>query len=922
MNYKLYFAALLFSPLCMSAQTDSLLTEKKPHRITYGRDVSVDQKEATVAASFITSEKLAHRKETNPRNALYGLIPGLEVLQNQGAAWETTGRLFVRGNGTLSKKAPLVLVDGFERELGQLSMDEIESITVLKDAASTALYGMRGANGVIAVKTKRGMNGAPKIKFSYELNMATPFRKPKFVDGHTYAMALNEGMQNDGLAPRYDASELSAFKDGSLPDAYPNVDWWGESLRNHSFGNNVTFSVTGGGKFVRYFTQLNYLNDSGILRPVNDNQGYSTQLKYSKLNIRTNLDIELGRNTMLQLNMFGTFSEHNRPNATISDIFTALYKVPAGAFPIKNARGIWAGTTDIETNPVAMISGTGYARSQQRNFFADLKLTHRLDFLLKGLSVGLQLGLDNNASYWDGNARKYGYEQSTYDWASRSYTYKNLRNETALSASHSVGASNNHFNFNAFANFQRDWGLHSLAATAQYRMDKLIAKGQNTSYAFIDIVSQLHYAYKHRYLFDVSLSESASSILDPKSRWGVFPAAGIGWIVSEETFAKRDWLDFLKLRASYGISGGADYDNDLFIDMYGNGGSFFFGKNPLKHNGLRLTQLGISNLTYEKSHKLNIGFDFRAFKHLDVTVDFFYDHRTDILVDANGKVSSLFGLPVPKENSGVVDNRGIETSIRWNKSLKDFHYALGSTFSFIRNKIVNQNEEYRPYGYLQRTGKRIGQYFGYVVEGIYQNQNEIDQRNVKQTLSQVKPGDLKYKDLNNDGIIDSYDQKALGYSAFPEIYYSFDLNLDYKGWGLYAMFQGIGNVSVMGNTPSVYHPLFGNRTISKEYYDNRWTPETPNARYPRLTSVGSVNNYANNSLWIKNGAYFKLRTLEVYYHFKKHQLKPLKYVNAAKVYVRAYDLFSLDHIKVMDPENMKTGHPSMTRYAVGFDLKF
>ena len=922
MNFKVYIIGILFLPMQLSAQTDSMRTDKDLYPIEYGRDVSFGLKESTTATAITTQQELSHRKDISPRNTLYGLIPGLQVLQSQGTAWDATGNMLVRGYETLSAKGPLVLIDGFERELGQISMDEIESITVLKDAVSTALYGMRGANGVISVKTKRGTTGSPTIRFAYEFNMATPFRKPKFVDGYTYAQALNEGMRNDGLSPRYNDNELAAFKDGSVPYVYPNVDWWGESLRNFSNGNNITFSATGGGRYVKYFTQLNYLNDNGILKPTNDNDGYSTQFKYSKLNIRTNLDIELSTTTKLQLNMFGTFSEHNRPNETVANIFSALYRVPAGAFPIKNDHNVWAGTTDINTNPIAMISGTGYARSQQRNFFADLKLTQDLSFLLKGLSAGAQLGLDNSAAYWDGNARKYGYEQTSYNWESSTYSYKNLRNETALSSSHSVGSSRNHFNVGAFVNYRNEWNLHSLAATAQYRMDKLSAKGQNTSYSFIDIVGQVHYAYNHRYLLDLSLSGSASSILQPGKRWGFFPALGAGWVLSEEEFAHRDWLDLLKLRASYGIAGRADYDNDLYIDMYSNGGSYLFGKAPLSTTGLRISQLGITDLTYEKSHKLNVGFDLRAFKKLAVTLDLFYDHRTDILVGAGGKVSSLFGLPVSKENAGIVNNRGIETDIHWADRTHDFQYAIGGTFSFTRNKIVEQNEEYRPYNYLKRTGGRIGQYFGYVVEGIYQNQDEIDNRNVKQTLAAVQPGDLKYQDLNNDGVIDSYDQKALGYSSIPEIYYSFDLNAEYKGLGVYALFQGMGNVSTIANTPSVYYPLYGNRTVSTEYYNNRWTPENPNAKYPRLTSTGSVNNYTNNSLWVKDASFLKLRTLELYYKFNKHQLRALKYVNNAKIYVRAYDLFSIDNIKIMDPENMSTGHPSMTRYAIGFDLKF
>ncbi|WP_245543992.1 SusC/RagA family TonB-linked outer membrane protein [Hallella bergensis] len=921
MKYIIYIASLMLLPVQASAQADSILTQND-NTIEYGKNVSVDLKESTTATAFTTQKALSHRKGINPTDVLYGLIPGLQVSQNQGTSWDTYGALNVRGQNTLNAKKPLVLVDGFERDLGQISVDEIEKITVLKDAPSTALYGMRGANGVILVTTKRGVEGKTKINFSYEYNMAKPFRTPELVDGYTYAQALNEGLQNDGFSPRYSDRELAAFKDGSIPSVYPNVNWWDEALRDHSNGNNAVFSVTGGGRYVKYFTQLNYLNDNGILKPTSDNDGYSTQFKYSKLNIRTNLDIELTKNTQVKLNLFGTFSEHNRPNAPVRDIFQALYTVPAGAFPIKNGRNIWAGTTDFENNPVAMISGTGYARSQRRNFYADMTLTRRLDAILQGLSASVSVGLDNSASYWDSNARKYGYEQTTYDWEKKELSFKNLRNETALSASHSVGASQNHFYFNASANYKNRWGDHALSSMLNYSMDKLTAKGQNNSYAFIDMAAQAHYSYKQRYIADVVLSGTASSILKPGHRWGVFPAFGAGWLISEESFAKCNLIDLLKLRASYGISGRADFDNDLFVDMYGKGENFFFGKAPQGASGLKVSQIGIADLTYEKSHKFNIGFDLRAFGKLSVAMDYFYDHRTDILVGAGGTVSSLFGLPVPKENAGIVDNRGFETDIHWTDFSGDLKYSVGGTFSFVRNKIIEQNEEYRPYEYLRRTNGRMGQLRGYVVEGIYQDQADIDNRKVKQTLSEVRPGDLKYKDLNNDGVIDAFDQQALGYSKFPEIYYSMDLNVEYKGFGAFALFQGIGNVSVLTNTPSVYHPLYSNRTISTEYYNNRWTPENKNAIYPRLTSKGSVNNYANNSLWVKSGAYLKLRTLELYYKFNAQQLKPLKYVSGAKVYVRGYDLLCFDGIKIMDPENMGMGHPSMTRCAIGFDLTF
>lgn len=922
-SIKLLVACVLCSPMANSAQQqDSLLTHKNKIAIEYGRGISYDIKESTTATAVASEEDLSHRKSINNSNLLYGLIPGLQVLQSSGNAWDDAAALRVRGWGTSSSTSPLILVDGLERSLDQLSADEIESVSVLKDAASTALYGLRGANGVILVKTKRGTAGKPEINFSYQFNVATPNRLPNLVDGYTYAKALNEGLTNDGLFKRYSEQEIESFRTQSNPELYPNVDWWDETLRDHSMGNNITFSAKGGGEYVRYFTQLNYLNDNGLLQPTNENDGYSTQFKYSKLNVRTNLDIRVSSTTSVQLNLFGNFSEHNRPNITAANLFSSLYQVPSGVFPIKTSRGLWGGTTVYSNNPVASISGGGYARSQTRNMFADMKLKQDFNHLVKGLSAGLQVGLDNSASYWDSNTKNFGYESVNLNQETGEIDYKTIRNEGSLSFSKSVGSSVNHFNFGAFTNYNNKWDKHSLSGTLQYNMDKTNAKGQNNSRAFIDIVAQAHYAYNQRYVIDISLSASAASILEPDNRWGLFPSVGAAWIISEESTFKTDWLNLLKIRASYGIAGRADYGVDLFLDMYGTGGNYLFGKAPASTGGMKLNQLGVSNLTYEKSHKLNVGFDFMAFNKLSMSIDGFFDHRTDILISGDNAVSSIFGLKAPNINNGIVNSYGVEASARWSDKIGSVNYQFGGMLTFNRNKIINQNEVYRPHDYLKRTGKSIGQIFGYEVEGIYQTQEEIDSRPVKQNLSEVRPGDLRYKDQNSDGVIDSYDQIALGYSSMPEIYYSFDLNMEYRGVGFYAMFQGTGRQSKVLNTPSVYHPLIGNSTISNEYYNNRWTEDTPDAKYPRLTSEGSANNYTTNSLWVTDASFLKLRTLELYYNFSQKRLKQSYFIKGAKVFARGHDLLCFDKIKLLDPENIGMVHPTMTQYAFGVNLSF
>ncbi|MDD4199278.1 MAG: SusC/RagA family TonB-linked outer membrane protein [Paludibacter sp.] len=916
-SVKLFIVGLLFSSISIAQVADSIQQ--------YGRGISFNQKEATTASAVATSDVLGHRTSTTPSNSLFGLIPGLQVLQNAGNAWDDGATLYIRGVGTFSKNSPLILVDGFERNLDNLVVQDIESVTVLKDAVALSLYGVRGANGVVCIKTKRGYVGKPEITFDYEFKMGTPTYEPEFVDGYTYAQALNEGLKNDGLSPRYSQRELDAFKDQTYPDFYPNVDWWGKALRNHSDGNNANFSMRGGGEVAQYFAQMNYLNDNGILKPTDDNEGYSTQFKYSKLNFINNLDIKLGKTTKLGLGLRGNFAESNRPFTPTGDIFTALYQVPSGAMPVKTTHNLWGATTVYKNNPIAYISGKGYERAQSRNLYADMQLTQRLDFITPGLSAAARIGFDNEAEYWERNQRDFASESAIKGWDGADDQYTKLTEESALTFTSSIKDVVHHLNINAQVNYNRAWGDHKMNTTIFYAMDKMSQRGQNNGRAFIDIVGQAHYTYKDRYLLDLSLSGSAASVLDPEDRWGIFPSIGAGWVLSEESALKADWLNLLKLRASYGIAGRADYGVNLYRDAFGGGGSYYFKDTPASLGGTKENRLAVvGGLTYEKSHKLNVGFDFLAWNRLSLTVDGYTDHRTDILVDGSGTMSAVLGISAPKVNDGIVNSYGVEVAANWNDHIGSFSYQLGGQFSFNRNEIIEMNEVYRPYDYLKRTGHSVNQIFGYEVEGIYQSQEEIDGRDVKQYLSEVRPGDLKFKDQNNDKRIDEYDQIALGYNNLcPEIYFGFNLGAAYKGVGFLAFFQGVGNYSKSLDTRSVYRPLINNNTISQHYYDNRWSENNPDGKYPRLTTTGSENNYNTNSLWVVDASYMKLRTLEVYYQFPEKWLNGLNSVKHAKIFARGHDLFSLNRLDgISDPESIGVNHPLMRQFTFGVNLRF
>lgn len=892
-------------------------------KVDYGRNISFDSIQSTASLAAIDGASIEKRASSDPSNSLFGLLPGLQVLQNPGNAWSNGASLFVRGLGTLNNKSPLIIVDGFERSVSELSSESIESVTVLKDAVAASLYGGRGANGVILVKTKRGSGNSPVINFSYRFNMGAPKNIPQMADAYSYAMALNESLVNDGLSPRYSENELEAFRNKSMPDFYPDVDWMKEALRDRSYGDNVNFSIRGGGKVTKYYSEINYFGDRGILKPVNENSGYSTQFKYSKLNILTNLDVKITDKTFLKLNLTGNFSEHNRPGTVTGDIFNALYKVPSGAFPIRNKNGIWGGSSVYDNNPVAQIAGSGYARAQGRTLFADMSLTQDFSSWLPGLSASISFGLDNSTSYWDSNLRKFAYESAAASWDGGEPVYKKLREETELSFSTKLGSVYRHSNLNMSVDYNRIFNkAHNVSAKLLWTMDQESSKGQNKTYNYMDAVAFGHYGYKDRYILDLALSASATSVLEPKRRWGFFPSVGMAWVVSNENFFKSEKIDLLKFRASYGLTGRADYAYDLYKEKYGSGGEYFFKTPPSSFHGTKEKQLPVQGLVYEKARTMNAGLDLKMFKAISFSLEGFHSRRYDILV-SDHRVGTTLGINPPKVNNGVVDNYGIEASLRLEGKEGEVFYSIGGNYSFVRNKILQMNEAFRPYDYLKRTGKSLNQIFGYEVEGIYQSQAEIDAGEVKQMLSEVHPGDYIYKDQNGDNIIDEYDRIPLGYNSIcPEVYYAFDFSLEYRGIGFYALFQGAANFSAVLDTKSVFRPLVDNNTISQHYYENRWSPSSPGGIYPRLTSNGSPNNYTNNSVWVNDASFLKLRTAELYYKLPEKLFAGVSWFKGAKLFARGDDLFSLHYIPVFDPESTGVAHPLMRNYYFGFNLTF
>lgn len=904
-----------------------------------GYDSTLTADETTSAIGVATADDLSKFYAINPENALFGQISGLTALQNGGDWWNQSTSLYVRGISNLDNtSAPLVLIDGFERNLSAISVGEIESVSVLKDAGATAIYGHRGANGVILITTKRGLKEGLSVDFSYERSINQPFRMPQMLDAYGYANAMNEALALDGQDFQYSKEQLDAYKDGTYPEYYPNVNWFDEVLRSSGYIDNFNATFRGGQGKTRYFVFLNYLGGEGLLDQTNNPNDYSTQLSYNRINIRTNLDIELTKSTMLKFNLAGRISGTNRPGrATSSNLFDNLYGTPANAHPVRYLDGTWGGTSVYTENPVAEVFATGFATSHERTFYTDLTLEQDLNSLLDGLKVAASMSFDNNVAYWDNKSKDYSYQARKADideinGVLYNETVSTFGEETALGYSTSFGGQNRQYNGIFRVNYEKAWDKHSVKAMAFVHANGEVGTGHNSTYRRLNNAANVHYAYDKKYIADLSVAYSGNNILPPGKRFHTYPALSLGWIVSGESFLSDvEAVDFLKLRASAGLVGlelTRNADQYLHLPMYDNGQNYYFTDDNSSSGGFQEGRRANPNVAPEKSMIANVGIDARLFKGLSISADAFYEKRSQILVSEGSSISDIIGVPTTLVTDGIVQNKGLEIAASWSKSTGDFNYSIGANYSFVRNKIVEQNEVYREWDYLKRTGHPVGQTFGLQDVGFWGENDglnlvdNIAPDGVAYSYTQVlKPGDVKYVDQNGDNVIDQFDVIPIGRNWLPEMYYSFTLAAEYKGFGFSAMLQGIANASTNLNTEDIFWPLYNNNNIST-FSNDRWTPATAStATLPRLTPEKNESNYRTSTIWQRDASFLKLRNVEVYYKLPESLVGKVN-LKRVKVFARGNNLFSIDDIKIMDPEYLGTGYPTLKSFNIGLSIGF
>lgn len=915
--------------ICLMALLTSCVTE------AMAQNDSIPFEESTAAISVIKSKDIEARSSKDIGNSIVGAGLGLYSKQAAGNYASANPTFYVRGLQSLSGSTPLILVDGIEREIKNISSEEVEEVQILKDAAAVALYGRKGVNGVILIKTKRGRYNSREIKFTYDHTFSFMRRKPEFVDAYTYASAVNEARGYEDLAPMYSSEAMAAFRDGTYPYSYPNVDWVDETFRDNASNNKFNIEFSGGSDKFRYYVLAGLITDKGFIKNANENDGYSTQNKYVRGNLRVNLDAKITPTTDMRVNLQGVLMESSRPGDS-ANLWDMVYSVPSAAFPVKTEDGLWGGNSTWSglKNPVAQAQGAAYSKNHQRSLFADLTLTQDLKSITEGLEATARIAYDNSSNVYENHSlESYLYGMAVPGvWMNGQPTITNFTGGTPSEMGD--GAETNDyahlFNFNIGLNYRRTFGRHSLYSQLRWNYENQETYGTNKTVFRQDASLYARYGYDKRYFVDMALVASGSSRLAPGSKWAFSPTLSAAWVVSREKFMKNvKWIDLLKLRASAGIINADFLPEDTwtyFIQSYNTGaGAYMFTSNYTTGgigSGTTLGRIATTSCGYEKAYKYNVGIDARLFGGLDVTLDAYMQHRTDIWVSSEGKYTSIVGFEKPFENAGVVDSYGFEIGLDYNRTFGKVDFNVGGNFSYNKNEIKEQLEEPRLYSNLVETGHPVGQIFGLQAIGFFKDQADID-ASLTQTFSTVRPGDIKYKDVNGDKKIDANDKVAIGYNTTcPEITYNFHVGAEWKGLGVYAVFQGVGNYSAILNTKSMFWPLIDNNTISQYAYDNRWTLENPNAKFPRLSSQSNANNYQTNSLWVADRSYLKLRNLEVYYKLPKSLMEKIGFINAAKVYVKGTDLFCIDGIDVVDPENYGATNPMTTSIVAGVSLTF
>lgn len=898
------------------------------------------QKKVSVTGSIsqISTDNVLKVSTPNIANAISGRMPGIITRQSSGEPGYDAAQVYIRGLASLTNNSPLVLIDGVERDMNLINAQEIESFTVLKDASATAVYGARGANGVIIITTKRGREEKPIVTLRTELASLHALRLPNYINSEKYALLMNEALILNGQKERWSKKEIEKYRDGSDPFLYPNSNWTDAVLKKDTWQTINNLSITGGTKLIRYYLNVGYTLQDGLYKEDTNNK-YSTNAKISRYNFRSNTDVNLTNNFTLQLGIGGIIQKGNYPGFGAGDIFNALRIISPIAYPILNPDGSLGGAQSyIGWNPYGRVTQSGYSTQDRVTLQGSFGLNWDLDFITKGLSTRVLFSYDRYTRNDNNRPKEFGVKR---------YMGKNtetgediyspwFREERPL-AYYEGSEANSAMYLETQINYSRLYrDIHDISAMLLYNQreyNNLTAGSSrmNIPYRRQGYAGRLTYALLGRYLAEINFGYNGSENFPAGKRFGFFPSSSIGWVISEEDFFNKKIVNRLKLRASHGLVGN-DQIGQRFLFMSTidtNGQTYPFGEFQQSLPGMDENQIGNPNVTWEESRKTNIGMDAGFFNDkLGLQFDYFKENRTGILIQRGvvPQVTGIFPWAVPYANLGEVNNRGVDAIVELRGASKNsgFYYNFQSNITYAKNEVIENDEPKMPYPYLTAKGNRIGQYYALIAEGFFKDQADIESSPF-QSFGTVRPGDVKYKDVNGDGVIDSYDRLPVGYARNPEISFGFGGTIGYKNLDISLFFTGAANttINVGGFGMWAFYDGIGANNVLNEYFENRWTPDNPNAKYPAIDVGNNPNNFQTSTIWMKNANYIRLRNAEIGFTIPKKLLGKY-YLGNVRLFVNGMNLYTWDHIKFMDPESNDGtgGYPLQRSVNFGMQIDF
>ncbi|MFZ4724342.1 MAG: SusC/RagA family TonB-linked outer membrane protein [Paludibacter sp.] len=918
------------------------------------------QKKATMTGSVVSvsSKDLLKTPTANMATALIGRTPGLTTYQKSGQPGADGITLRIRGIETTNNAEPLILVDGVERDFTQLDPNEIESISVLKDAASTAVFGIRGANGVMIITTKKGEEGPARVSVTSNVAIQQPTRMPALIDAHGFMQMYNEALLNDNktATPFFSESTMQKFlnpnKTAFEAVEYPNVDWMKMALKPYALQQQHNVTISGGSKNTKYYTSVGYFTQEGLTKDfgqqVNDRQ-LNNEYAYDRFNLRSNIDVDVTPTTKIGVMISGVISKINQP----TDIWsTLLSTTPISGPTIYNGMVISAGASSVPIlSPLSNMIGNSNTEKNQNTIALTLNFNQKLDFITKGL---LLRGLGSYDSYYLHNITR-GQGTVTYSIVylpdangNIAMQFKPSGEQFLVTTSDAWGRSRKMHGELALE-YKNTFGKHTigglLLATADkkwYTTDVLKDKYYTVPMSYLGVVGRFTYDYSSKYLFEVNMGYNGSENFPANKRYALFPALSIGWNVAEEQFVKDnisdDILGKFKLRGSYGVVGndvsyGTDANGNavqyrfLYLPTpYYSGGGAVMGDvtSPTNQAGFIGGALGNTNVTWETAAKQNFGFELSMLKNqFAFNFDLFKSDRKDILMRQN-TMPIHTALPPDTYNLGLTTNQGFEMDGKWRQDLGGFSYFIGGNYSFSRNKIIEMDEVMdinNPNTW--KTGRRIGENFGYVADGFFNNQDELAKGPV---LGTPGLGETRYVDVNGDGVISIKDMVPIGNPEFPEINYGFNFGGSYNGFDLSVLFQGATNTTkIMGG--KFQKPFDVNGGILAFTVAERWTPETAStAQRPRLTlNYANPTSYLPSTIWARDGSYLRLRNIELSYRFDRKIIKKALGIEGMRIYINGQNLLTFDNLKFIDPEGSTTDswtYPQLKVYNMGLKVDF